>query len=170
MKRIMNLYIEIENGKPKNHPAFEDNLIQAFGRIPDNWEAFTRVKRPTVSVYEILDSEEPEYQKVDGIWKDVWLHRQMTDAEKIEKQQNVIFKFNSRPQAENWSAWTLDESICEMVPPIPRPEADFTKLDAGIRTFWCGADNNWKDTPAYPNDGKSYDFDFLAWNWVEVLP
>ena len=29
----MKLYIEAENNQPKNHPAFEDNLIQAFGQI-----------------------------------------------------------------------------------------------------------------------------------------
>jgi hypothetical protein len=53
-----------------------------------------------------------------------------------------------------------------MVPPIPRPDADQTKIDAGIFTYWCGADNNWKDTPVRP-EGE-YKFDFLAWQWVEI--
>ena len=30
----MNLYIEIENGQAKNHPALESNLLEAFGSIP----------------------------------------------------------------------------------------------------------------------------------------
>jgi hypothetical protein len=30
----MNLRIETENGQPKNHPALEGNILQAFGTIP----------------------------------------------------------------------------------------------------------------------------------------
>jgi hypothetical protein len=164
----MNLYIETKNGQTKNHPAFEDNLLQAFGAIPDHWETFVRVERPNALVYQVLDSDEPTYQKINGVWTDVWSLRDMIVEEKAAKQQAVRDAFNSRDQASNWSAWTLDEATCEMVPPVARPELDQTKLDAGIRTLWCGADNNWKDTPAYPKDEKQYKFDFIAWNWVEV--
>jgi hypothetical protein len=165
----MNLYIETENGVTKNHPAFEDNLIQAFGAIPAHWEPFTRVERPILGVYQLLESDEPVYTKVDGVWTDVWALREMTAEEKIAKQQATITAFNTRPQAENWSAWTLDDVACTMVPPIPRPEPDQAKLDAGIATVWCGADANWKDTPAKPVDENQYKFDFLAWQWVQVV-
>ena len=57
----MNLYIETENGQPKNHPAFEDNLIQAFGDIPEHWVPFERIERPQLGVYEVFDQEEPEF-------------------------------------------------------------------------------------------------------------
>ena len=162
----MNLYIETENGVTKNHPAFEDNLIQAFGSVPAHWESFTRVERPVPTVYQVLESEEPAYVKVSGAWTDVWAVREMTIEEKAVKQQAARDAFNAREQAENWSAWTLDETTCEMVPPIPRPEPDETKLTQGIFTFWCGADNNWKDTPARPEG--NYKFDFLAWEWVAL--
>jgi hypothetical protein len=165
----MNLYIETENGVTKNHPAFEDNLIQAFGSVPAHWEPFTRVERPTLAVYEVFDSPELTYAKVDGVWADVWAVREMTLEEKTAKQQAAIAKFNNREYASNWSAWTLDEATCRMAPPIPRPELDETKLNAGMRTFWCGADNNWKDTPVYPIDENQYKFDFLAWQWVAVV-
>ena len=161
----MNLYIETENGQIKNHPAFEDNLIQAFGIIPQHWEPFTRVERPTLGAYELMIAEEPTYEKVDGVWSDVWHKRDMTAEEKTAKQQAVITAFNSRPQAENWSAWTLDEDTCTMVPPIPRPDPDPAKLEQKIMTFWCGSDNNWKDTPVKPEG--NYEFDFLTWNWIE---
>ena len=164
----MNLYIETENGQTKNNPAFEDNLLQAFGSIPDHWEAFTRVERPVPAVYQVLDSDEPTYQKIDGVWTDVWALRDMTAEEKTAKQQAVITAFNAREQASNWSAWTLDEATCKMQPPIPRPDPDQTKLDAKIFTYWCGAENNWKDTPAQPIDEYQYKFDFIAWNWVKV--
>ena len=163
----MNLYIETQDGQPVNHPAFADNIVQGFGHIPSHWEPFTRVERPVPGVYEVLESDMPTYEKVNGTWTDVWALRPMTDAEKSARQQAVITAFNAREQAENWSTWTLDEDTCAMVPPIPRPEADEAKLSQRIATFWCGADNNWKDTPVRPEG--DYKFDFLAWQWVAVV-
>jgi hypothetical protein len=165
----MNLYIETENGVTKNHPAFEDNLIQAFGSIPTRWEPFTRIQRPVPGIYQVMESQTPVYTKIDGVWTDVWSVRDMTAEEKTALQQSVITAFNEREYASNWSTWVLDEATCTMVPPIQRPEPDQTKLDAGIMTVWCGADNNWKDTPAKPVDDNQYKFDFLAWQWVQVV-
>lgn len=155
----MNLYIETENGAAKNHPAFEGNLIQAFGSIPAHWEPFTRVERPTLAVYEVFDSPELTYVKVDGVWADVWAVREMTTEEKTAKQQAVITRFNDREYASNWSAWTLDESTCRMQPPIPFPEPV-----EGVLMAWCGADANWKEVSPPPEG--NYKFDFLAWVWV----
>jgi hypothetical protein len=158
----MNLYIETENGVTKNHPAFEDNLIQAFGAVPAHWEPFTRVERPTPGVYQLLESDEAVYAKVDGVWTDVWSVRDMTAEEKTAKQQAVITAFNAREQAENWSAWTLDVATCTMVPPVPRPDPIEGKM-----VFWCGAETNWKEVPTRPEG--NYKFDFLAWQWVQVV-
>jgi len=159
----MNLYIETENGVTKNHPAFEDNLIQAFGQVPEHWEPFVRVERPIPAIYQILDSNEATYQKVNGVWTDVWVLRDMTAEEKSAKQQVVKDEWAARDQAENWSAWTFDEATCTFVPPIPRPAPV-----EGKTIFWSGAENNWKEAPPYPQDGKQYRFDFLAWTWVEI--
>lgn len=156
----MNLYIETENGVVKNHPAYEDNLIQAFGSIPVHWEPFIRVERPS-GIYQVLESDEPVYTKVDGVWTDVWTVRDMTAEEKTAKQQAVITAFNSREQTSNWSAWTLDEATCTMQPPIPRPA-----FIEGVNLRWCGADVSWKEAPARPEG--NYKFDFFAWNWVSV--
>jgi len=164
----MNLYIETENGQTKNHPAFEDNLIKAFGSVPEHWKPFVRVERPT-GIYQVLESENVVYAKVNGVWTDVWSVREMTAEEKMVVQQAVITGFNEREYASNWSAWTLDDATCTMIPPIPRPEPNQTKLDAGIRTFWCGANSNWKDTPVRPVDDNQYKFDFFAWQWVQVV-
>lgn len=162
----MELYIRIENGQPFRHPALKSNLIQALGKIPDNWEPFERVEPPILGVYEVLGSDQPTYEKVNDVWTDVWSVRPMTDIEKTAKQQEVINAFRSREQAENWSAWILDEATCTMVPPIPRPEPDQAKLDQKIMTYWCGADGNWKDTPPRPEG--DYKFDFFAWEWIEI--
>jgi hypothetical protein len=165
----MNLYIETENGQIKNHPAFEDNLIQAFGSVPAHWEPFTRVERPVPAVYQLLENQEAVYTKVNGTWTDVWSLRDMTAEEKTAKQQAIVTNFNSREYASNWSAWTFDEATCTMVSPIPRPEPDLAKIEAGIYTMWCGADNNWKEAPTRPVDNNQYKFDFLAWQWVQIV-
>jgi len=160
----MNLYIKIENGQTKNHPALEDNLIQAFGSVPAHWELFIRVQRPLLGAYELFTQNESTYEKVDGVWTDVWHKRNMTEEEKTAKQQTVITEFNNREYASNWSAWTFDEITCDMVPPIPRP----VEIE-GVLVLWCGADNNWKETPARPVDENQYKFDFLSWQWVQVV-
>jgi len=159
----MRLFIEVANGNASNHPAFEDNLMQAFGCIPDNWEPFIRVQRPEVGAYDVLDSDIPTYQKIDGFWVDVWMIRPMTAEEKNAKQQAVKDAWASRDQAENWSAWVFNEDTCRYDPPIPRPE----RIE-GTLVLWSGAEGNWKTAPAYPQNGKEYKFDFIAWAWVEV--
>lgn len=160
----MNLYIETINEQPVNHPAFEDNLIQTFGIIPENWEPFIRVKRPIPNVYQVLESDEPVYTKVDGVWTDMWTIRDMSAEEKSAKQQKVFDDFNAREQISNWSAWKFDEDTCTMVPPIPRPE----RIE-GVLMFWCGADNVWKEAPERPVDDKRYKFDFFAWQWTQIV-
>lgn len=162
----MNLYIEIKDGQPVNHPAYESNLIQAFDFIPSNWEPFLRVERPSLQLYEILESEEPTYQKVNGVWTDVWAVRPMTSDEKAAQQQAVKDAWAARPYAQNWAAWIFNEDLCAYEPPIARPEPNEAKLQQRIFTYWCGADNNWKDTPVRPEG--NYKFDFFAWKWVEV--
>jgi len=168
----MELFIQIKDGQPFEHPILSDNFCQVFpnvdtNNLPPEFARFERIDRPRLGVYEVMSPEEPTYELIDGVYKDVWHKRDMTAEEKTVKQQAVIDAFNAREQAENWSAWTFDEANCGMVPPIPRPERDQTKIDAGVYTFWCGAENNWKDTPARP-EGQ-YKFDFFAWEWVEVV-
>jgi hypothetical protein len=133
----MNLYIETdENGNTKNHPAYEDNLIQAFGSVPLHWEPFVRVQRPKLGIYQVLDSEDPTYQKIDGVWTDVWPLRDMTEQEKTVKQQEAKDLWASLPNRDNFTAWTFDEATCQYVPPTPRP-------DDGKIYRWDGATNAW---------------------------
>ena len=174
----MELYIRIKDGQPFEHPIFGDNFRQAFpdvdvNNLPPEFAKFERVERPTLTMYEVMVYEEPTYELVDGVYKDVWHKRDMTAEEKAAKQQAetkaVQDAWAARPQAENWSAWVFNEETLQYDPPIPRPEPDQAKLDAGIRTFWCGADANWKDSPVKPVDDNQYKFDFLAWQWVAVV-
>jgi len=154
-----NLYIKVENGVIVSHPAYKDNLLQAFGAIPVNWEPFSRVEKPIPKVYQLLESPEPVYTKLAGIWTDVWLPcRDMTAEEKAVKQQVVKDAWAMRDQAANWAAWVFDEVTCTVLPPIPRPDAGEYR--------WSGADNNWKEAPAMPEG--NHKFDFTQWVWVAV--
>jgi hypothetical protein len=166
----MNLYIQTENGQTVNHPALESNLIAAFGGVPDHWKPFVRVERPTLGVYEVLESEQPAYEFVDGVWTDVWSVRPMTDEEKATTQQariqNVLALWALNPNAFNFTAWLpevdIDTDTIRMVAPIPRP------VEEGKIFRWSGADNNWKEAPAQPEAGGPYKFDFAQWIWVNA--
>lgn len=135
----MKLYIETENGQPKNHPAFEDNLLQAFGAIPDHWVPFKRIEKPDLGAYDVLEAEQPEYQLVDDVYKDVWSIRPMTNEEKVIKNQEIKDIWSSLPNRENFTSWTFNEELGSYVPPIPRPETGIYK--------WNGEINNWEEIP-----------------------
>lgn len=158
----MNLYIQIENGVPINHPALEENLLGAFGEIPSNWEPFVRVPKPIPPLYKTFDDPEVEYAKVDGVWADVWHLRDMTPEEKINHQNNYKDWWSKRRQLENFSAWIFDESICDYVPPFPKP-------NDGKDYFWQGTTSSWVEKPPYPEDGKTYRLNFTLAAWEEVV-
>lgn len=161
----MYLFIQVKDGSPINHPALPSNLVQAFGEIPPDWEPFLRVPSSKLGVYQVLEPKGPTYQKVDGVWSDVWPVRDMTPEEKAAKKQKAKDAWAARPQAQNWAAWVFDEDTCTYKPPIPRPDEVEGKI-----VFWCGAENNWKEAPQPPalTEGKRLEFDFFAWTWVEV--
>ena len=102
----MNLYIETENGQVKNHPAYETNLFQAFGQIPEHWEPFVRVEEPALEPGKVFDSPSVTYEKVNGVWTDVYHVRDMTAEEKEAERQTKIEAFKSvwaaQSQVENW--------------------------------------------------------------------
>lgn len=111
----MKLYIEIENEQIKNHPALEDNLLQAFGKIPDNWVSFERVDAPVIGIYEIYEGV--TYEKIDGGVKDVHHVRSMTLEEKTNKQDAV-----KKDWLENgFASWIFNEEKCSFEPPRPYP-------------------------------------------------
>jgi len=125
----MNLYIQVENGEPINHPAFEDNLIQAFGSVPSNWEPFNRVNRPILSIYQLFESDDPIYQKINGVWTDVWLFRDMTSDEKA----SLIAKVQANPPGPNL---ILNTDTLDWEPNTPMP-------NDGKNYFWHPKKGMW---------------------------
>lgn len=160
----MNLYIQIKNGQPINHPAFEDNLIEAFGSVPSNWEPFVRIEHPALGEYEKFDEPDVTYEKVNDVWTDVFHVVEMTVEEKAAAKQikiNAVKAAWTRlPQRDNFSAWVFNEDTIKYEPPIPRP--------TDREVIWHGASNGWVDKPQKPDDGKEYTIDFYTSSWVEV--
>jgi len=157
----MNLYIETDsNGNPVNHPALEDNLLDALGIVPEHWEPFVRVEKPIIGVYQVFTSDEPTYQKINGVWTDVWTVREMTAEEKLQHQQDVKDAWARLPERDNFSAWVFDESTCNYSPPTPRPVLG--------NYFWQGTTNSWQLRPEYPIDGKKHKLDYASATWVEI--
>jgi hypothetical protein len=121
----MNLYIQIENGQPINHPIMEENFVQAFPEIdlnnlPDTFARFQRVASPSIGPYEV--SEGSSYEWVDGVVKDVHHVRAMTLQERTAKQNALKEHWPTR----GLDSWIFDEESCTYQPPIPYP--DETKL------------------------------------------
>lgn len=161
----LKLYIQIQDGLPINHPAVEENLIDAFGEIPENWEPFIRVQSPTLSNNKIvLTNPESVYRKIDGVWQDYWYYRNKTpeelEADRQAKFQFIINAWNNRPFANNFSTWALNEETGQFEPPIPRP------TDGKVYK-WCGPENRWKESTPPPQGVKAY-FDFDEWKYVVI--
>ena len=155
--------IQVKDGMCINHPAFEDNLIEAFGEVPVDWEPFVRIPQPSIGIYQVLEFSTPTYKKSDGIWMDVWSVREMTPEEVEAVQKPAKDAWASQYQAENFADWIFVSETLSYVPPIPRPEPV-----PDVNFKWCGAWHDWRIAPAKPQDGKNYRFDFLGWKWEEI--
>jgi hypothetical protein len=84
----LELYIQIRDGQPHEHPIFADNFRAAFPdvdtqNLPDTFAKFIRVDAPVPETYEVYEGV--TYQWVDGVVKDVHSVRSMTDEERAEK-------------------------------------------------------------------------------------
>jgi hypothetical protein len=84
----LELYIQIRDGQPFEHPIFADNFREAFPDIdtenlPDTFAKFIRVDAPVTDTYEVYEGV--TYQWIDGVVKDVHSVRPMTDEEQATK-------------------------------------------------------------------------------------
>jgi hypothetical protein len=85
----LELYIQIRDGQPFEHPIFADNFKMAFpdvniNELPaDQFAKFIRVDAPVPDTYEVYEGV--TYQWVDDIVKDVHSVRPMTNEERAAK-------------------------------------------------------------------------------------
>lgn len=134
----MELFIQIKDGKPLDHPISGENIEQAFpnvdlNNLPDWLARFIRVPPPSLGVYEVYEGV--TYDRVNDSFTDTHHVRQMTDAEKLEKQNSV------KAYWENigFSSWTFNNETCEFDPPVP-----------------------------YPTDGKHYRWNESSTSWIAI--
>jgi hypothetical protein len=81
----LELYIQIRDGQPYEHPIFAGNFREAFPdvdteNLPDTFAKFIRVDQPVLDTYEVYEGV--SYQWIDGVVKDVHSVRPMTDEER----------------------------------------------------------------------------------------
>jgi hypothetical protein len=167
----MNLYIETEDGVTKNHPAYEDNLIQAFGAVPAHWEPFIRVAAPPVGTFEVYEGA--SYALVDGVWTDVHNVRPMSDEEKAAKIEQA--------RASLPPNWTLDTETLRPVRPLMPTTGGPWKFDMVTAKDWVIATEpprpSWvlrEDGLCYvppvpkPQDGNQYRWDEPTISWIQL--
>jgi hypothetical protein len=127
---MSNLYIQVQNSIAVNHPAYEENLVEAFGSVPLNWKAFIRIPAPTLGAYDKYDTSVGhggcEYKATENGFTDCWHVVAMTDAEKVYKQNIVKAEWLVEP---NWASWLFNETTCAFEPPIERPLGGYYEWD-----------------------------------------
>ena len=84
------LFIRVVDGQPFEHPLIEGNMREAFPEVdldnlPPTFAVFERVRMPWATEHGIFEVPEVSYQWVNGIVKDVWVCRPMTDNERVER-------------------------------------------------------------------------------------
>lgn len=136
----MELFIQIRNGQPFEHPIFGDNFRQAFpdvdiNNLPPEFARFERVQAPTLDVYEKNQRVQYECDEY-GIYHDVWYCDRMTVEEIKVKQDKVKAQWYANSNAPK--SWAFDENTCSFQPPI-----------------------------SYPSTGKHYIWDEPSVSWVE---
>jgi hypothetical protein len=134
----MELFIQIRDGNPFEHPILGDNFCQAFpdidtSNLPPEFARFTRIEVPAISAYEIYEGV--SYEWVDGVVSDVHHVRLMTAEEKTTKQETVKAQWADSP---GWGSWIFNEEKCVFMPPTPYPEgADYRAY------YWDEATVSW---------------------------
>ena len=143
----MDLFIQIVNGQPFGHPILGDNFRLAFPNIdtnnlPPEFARFVRLPAPNINQLQVLEGS--TYQWVDGVVQDVWIVREMNEAERAEKiqlltnfanemhQGTIVMVQNSIANETNptalqaWNswldalnAWTLTDPVNPAVPGAP---------------------------------------------------
>lgn len=89
----MNLYIQIRDGQPYEHPIMEDNFVAAFPNVdlvnlPPEFARFERVPQPVWGEYEVYEGA--RYEWVDGVVKDVHVVRPMTEQERTAYDEHLL--------------------------------------------------------------------------------
>lgn len=119
----MELFIRVIDGQAFEHPIIGDNFRDAFPNIdtenlPEGFARFTRYPQPLIGPYEVYQGVSYERDET-GNFCDIHHVRNMTDEEKLEKQNSVKLAWQ---QVNGFPSWNLDEVTCTMQPPVAYPD------------------------------------------------
>ena len=172
----MELYIQIKDGKPFEHPILEDNFRQAFigidtNNLPPEFAKFVRVDHPPIGVFEVY--VDCTYELVNGVCTDIHNVRSMTAEEKAAKIAEA------RTNLPN-PTWRIDEETLRPIPPV-RPTTggpwtfDHTARDWVIATAppfpsWGLSEDGFRYLPPVkkPQDGSKYRWDEATISWKQL--
>jgi len=121
---MMDLIIKINvDGTIEGHPILLENmlLVDPNFNLQDmtiGYKQFIRTPIPEIGVYQILESETPDYVVDGDVVKDVWSIRDMSETEKQEKIINEKSSFI-------YKKWIFDELTCTFSPPYPIPDDEY---------------------------------------------
>ena len=115
----MELYIQIKDGQPYQHPILGSNFRAAFPHIdvnnlPPEFARFERIDCPNEAT--MFQVDVVSYQWVNGIVKDVWSVRSMTEQEKNQKLQEIGERLQK--SVENYkiiSQFEIDNAATEQI-------------------------------------------------------
>lgn len=134
----MELYIQVVNNQPVNHPIIKENLLQVFPNIDlensTDYVKFERVQKPSEGPY--VKSITSHYEFVGDVVKDVWVEEMMSAAEILEKQNQVKAAW----EQNGFASWTFNEETCSFDPPISYP-------NDGNEYAWNENIGNWEVVP-----------------------
>lgn len=134
----MNLFIQIRDGQPYEHPIFEDNFLAAFpgvdpDNLPDTFARFEKTPPPQLGVYDVYMGVKYEW---DGdIVREVHVVEVMSDENKAAKQADTKELWAMSP---GWTSWVFNEDTCSFEPPFPPPQD-------GKHYLWEEALLQWKE-------------------------
>jgi hypothetical protein len=108
----MNLYIQIKDGQPFEHPIFEDNFIEAFPNVDINNLPLEFAKFRRIPIEECgLTNDDPLKKLVmtnyrlsdDGFWEDVWeiVNKDNEEVQNYEQYQNEKKLYVATVKLEN---------------------------------------------------------------------
>jgi len=128
------LYIQIVDGQPHEHPIIASNFREAFPdvdteNLPPEFAKFVRVQQPTIGYFEVL--EPVTYQWVDNVVKDVWTVRPMTDQEIKD-----VIAFCKANAINKYDSWVWSDQDLAYVAPVNKP-------DDGKNYVWNESSLNW---------------------------
>lgn len=134
----MELFIQIRDGQPYEHPIFKDNLLEAFPGInlhdlPSSFARFEKSEPPILGPYDICHGV--EYIWAGDVVKESYVVTRLSEEEKLAKQNDVKEAWAMNP---NWASWTFNEDLCAFEPPVPLP-------NDGKHYMWEEALGEWKE-------------------------